>query len=151
MVRKFLLLILPLLVLASCDDDPVFPVIPEITFLGITPAESEQFTTDGLQVTLRYQDGDGDLGYEGTEKTTNLFVTDTRAAFENNPARTTAYSIPNLTPETRKPSIQGQITITMLTPPWEPTEEPCVFEIYMVDRAGNVSNVIQTDPITVTF
>lgn len=149
-MRRLLILILPLLALASCDDSPVFPVTPEISFLTISPSESEQFTTDGLQLRLRYQDGDGDLGYEGQEKTTNLFVTDLRAAFANNPARTTAYSIPSLTPDTRKPSIQGEITVTMLTPPWEPSEEPLVFEVYMVDRAGNVSNVIQTDPITVT-
>ena len=89
------------------------------------------------------------MGYEGTEKVTNLFVKDTRQAFDGNPAAVTAYSIPSLTPDTRKPSIQGEISITMLTPPWEPSEEPLIFDVYIVDRAGNISNTIKTTPITV--
>ena len=135
--------------LASCDDSPVFPLTPEIFFQSISPEQATQFTTDEISLTIRYQDGDGDLGFEGVEKIANLFVRDTRLAFDGNPAAVTAFSIPSLTPDTRKPSIQGEITITMLTPPWEPSEEPLVFEVYMVDRAGNVSNSILTSPITV--
>ena len=146
---KFLFYIAPLLLLVSCDDSPIFPVTPEISFVSISPKQATQFTADEISLTLHYQDGDGDLGYLGEEKVENLFVTDTRTAFVGNPSRTTAYSIPNLTPDTRKPSIQGDITITMLTPPWESLEEPLIFEVYLVDRAGQPSNVIHTDPITV--
>lgn len=140
---------MPLLLLLGCDDSPVFPETPEIAFVSISPEQATQFTTDEISLTFRYQDGDGDLGYLGTEKINNLFVTDTRQFFASNPARTTGYAIPSLTPDTRKPSIQGEITITMLTPPWEPNEEPLVFELYIVDRSGNISNVVRTDPITV--
>ena len=117
--------------------------------MSITPEQATSLTTDEISLTIRYQDGDGDLGYEGTEKVTNLFVKDTRQAFAGNPAAVTAFSIPSLTPDTRKPSIQGEINITMLTPPWEPSEEPLIFEVYLLDRAGNVSNTISTSPITV--
>lgn len=148
-MRNLVLILLPLLLLTSCDDSPVFPETPEITFVSISPEQATQFTTDEITLTFRYQDGDGDLGYLGTEKINNLFVTDTRAFFANNAARTTGYAIPSLTPDTRKPSIQGELTITMLTPPYEPNEEPLVFEVQIEDRNGNVSNVIRTDPITV--
>ena len=149
-MRKVLILILPLLVFAACDDSPVFPETPAIEFISITPDEVPQLTTDGLTLKFRYQDGDGDLGYEGTDGPANLFVTDLRAQFINNPGRTSAYSIPSLTPDTRKPSIQGEIEIQIFSPLYEPSEEPLIFEVYMVDRAGNVSNVIQTDPVTIT-
>lgn len=138
-----------MLLLTACDDSPVFPLEPEISFVSITPEQTTQFTADEIQLTIHYQDGDGDLGYEGTEKINNLYITDTRAFFATNPARTTAYSIPSLTPDTRKPSIQGDITISIMTPPAEPNEELLVYEVYLVDRAGNISNVIQTTPITV--
>ena len=148
-MRKILILLSPLLLLMACDDSPVFPLEPEIEFVSITPEQATQFTSDEIQLTIRYQDGDGDLGYEGTEKINNLYITDTRAYFATNPARTTAYSIPSLTPDTRKPSIQGEITISIMTPPAEPNAELLVYEVYIVDRAGNISNVIQTSPITV--
>lgn len=137
-----------LLFLPGCDNDPVFPLVPAISFVSITPTEATQFTSDEIQLTIHYQDGDGDLGYEG-DPVNNLFVIDTRAAFEGNPGRVLAYSFESLTPDTRKPSIQGEMTITMMTPMYEPSEEPLVFEVYIVDRAGNTSNVIKTDPITV--
>ncbi len=148
-MRKLPIILLPLLLLMACDDSPVFPLEPEITFVSISPEQATQFTADEIQLTFRYQDGDGDLGYEGAEKVNNLYITDTRAFFATNPARTTAYSIPSLTPDTRKPSIQGEITISILTPPAEPNAEPLIYEVYLVDRAGNISNLIQTTPITV--
>ncbi len=148
-MRKLLAILVPLLLLNACDDSPVFPLEPEISFVSITPEQTTQFTADEITLTLHYQDGDGDLGYEGTEKINNLYVTDTRDFFSTNPARTTAYSIPSLTPDTRKPSIQGDISISIMTPPAEPNAEPLVYEVYIVDRAGNISNVITTTPIIV--
>lgn len=147
-VRNLSLILFALLCFASCNDAPVFPIIPEIEFVSITPKVATQFTADEIRLTFNYQDGDGDLGYEG-DAVNNLVVTDTRQAFAGNPGRISYYSFKSLTPETRKPSIQGQITITMLTPIYEPSEEPLVFEVYITDRAGHKSNVIRTTPITI--
>ncbi|MEM0996926.1 MAG: hypothetical protein AAGN35_07600 [Bacteroidota bacterium] len=147
-LRNSAFILLALLLLNSCNDEPVFSIVPEITFVSITPEQATQFTPDEVQLTLSYQDGDGDLGYEG-EATPNLFVEDTRAAFAGNPGRISSYSVESLTPSTRKPSIQGNITITMPTPIYESSEEPLVFRVYIVDRAGNSSNVIETTPITI--
>lgn len=133
---------------SACNDDPVFPIEPEISFLSITPSVATQFTADQIVLKFHYQDGDGDLGYEG-DPVNNLFLVDTRAAFASNPARITAFSFESLTPETRKPSIQGEISVTLTTPPWEPTEEPLIYDVYIVDRAGHLSNTIQTTPIQV--
>lgn len=139
--------------LTSCDIDPVFPLTPEIEFVSITPDEALQFQ-DEITLTIHFQDGDGNLGYEGDDPVNNLFVTDTRVDIPDS-VRTLGYSIPTLTPNTRKPSIQGEIEVKILAPPsakfYNPnsTETQVVFEIYLVDRAGNISNTILADPVTI--
>lgn len=148
---KRLRLLIPiacLLLLVACDDKPVFPNEPAITFVSITPSTATQFTADEIELTFRYQDGDGDLGYEG-DPVNNLFIIDTRAAFAGNPGRITSFSFESLTPTTRKPSIQGEMKVLLTTPPYEPTQEPLVYQVYITDRAGNVSNTIETTPIIV--
>ncbi|MEY3442369.1 MAG: hypothetical protein RLZZ519_650 [Bacteroidota bacterium] len=147
-LKKSLLLPLAFLLLVACDDAPVFPNEPEISFVSITPTAATQFTADEISLTIHYQDGDGDLGYEG-DPTNNLFIEDMRAAYAGDSARFSAFPFESLTPDTRKPSIQGEISVLLTTPPWEPTQEPLTYRVYIVDRAGNVSNRILTTPITV--
>lgn len=146
-----------LLFFSSCNDDPVFPETPAIEFVSISPEEPVQFTVDEMQLVIRYQDGDGDIGYlEGSgAPATNLFLKDVREVIPHDSLRMLSFSIPNLTPDTRKPSIQGEIQVTLTTPPHHTfidpnsSEEPLVFEVWLTDRKGNTSNVIRTDPIFV--
>jgi hypothetical protein len=140
--------LLALLALSGCETDPVFPLEPNISFVSITPSTATQFTADEIKVTIHYEDGDGDLGYNG-DPVNNLFLTDLRLAFAGNPGRVNSFSFESLSPNTKNPSIQGDITITLTTPPYEPSEEALVFEIYLIDRAGNESNRITTDGITI--
>lgn len=116
--------------------------------MSITPTVATQFTADEIRITFHYQDGDGDLGYIG-DPTDNLFLEDMRSAFTTDSARFVAYSFASLTPQARKPSIQGDFSLVLTTPPWEPNEEPLEFQIFIVDRAGNRSNIIRTTPIIV--
>jgi hypothetical protein len=147
-LKKLLFIPLAFLLLASCDDKPVFPNEPVITFVSITPPTPTQFSANELSLTFHYQDGDGDLGYVG-DVSENIFLEDTRPAFANNTARFSAYHFESITPGTRKPSIQGEISISIVTPPWEATEAPLVYRLHIVDRAGNLSNVIETTPVTI--
>ena len=140
--------LLTMVSLSGCNDDPVFPVEPNISFVSITPEVATQFTSDEIKIVFHYEDGDGDLG-NLSDQVNNLFIEDTRAAFATNPGRITAYAFPSLTPDARNPSIQGDFTITLATPPYEPTEEPLVFRIHILDRAGHKSNEILTSPIVV--
>lgn len=144
-----------LLLLTACSDSPVFPLEPEIEFVSITPGPVKQFSNDTLvRITFHYQDGDGDLGYEGQEDVSNLFIRDLRTAIPDSVSLLT-YSIPSLTPETRKPSIQGEISVDLPPLPHSSffvpgsQENEARFEIYIVDRAGNVSNAIVTDPVII--
>ena len=142
-----------LLGLAACSSEPVFDTTPEIEFLEITPTEIQQLTGE-FTVSIRFQDGDGDLGNNNSENT-NLYVADTRAVFDT--LEPSGFSVPNLTPDTKNPSIQGTISIQVPAPPLTrfltgigPLEELTTFRIWMVDRAGNISNEIFTTPVLIT-
>ena len=141
-----------LLVLSACSTGPVFDETPEISFVSISPGPVQQFQ-DEFVITIHFQDGDGDLG-DDNEEVRNLFVRHTIPGLD-----TVAYDfkIPNLTPDTKNPSIQGNIDITVSAPPLSSfipgnppvTEEEAIFRVWLMDRAGNVSNEILTDPILI--
>ena len=148
--RLFLLLsALLLITLSACNNDPVFSVVPEIEFVDIQPREVQQFT-DSMILTIRFTDGDGDLGDQGVEK--NMIVVDQRSTLTPEQS-TLEYTVPNLTPDARNPSIQGliyiQIAPTAITPGSSVTSEKTNFSIRLFDRAGHASNVVLSDEITI--
>ncbi len=53
------------IVLGACSDSPSFPNTPHIEFVSLTYVEGKSaFISDSLNLTIRFQDGDGDLGFE---------------------------------------------------------------------------------------
>lgn len=157
---SLLVVIAFMLFMSSCNSGPVFPVVPEISFINISP-QSVSNTNPNAEfiITIHFQDGDGDLGsFDTGENSENLFIKDTR---ENIPEefRTESFTIPDLSPDTRKPSIQGTIEIAIEVPPQlsknfppfiGPGSEEVFYEIYLMDRAGHHSNIITTSAITIT-
>lgn len=144
-MQKKSFLILPLLlvmmVLFSCNQEPFFPVEPKIEFVSISPQEVKS-GVDSILITFRFQDGDGDLGSEGAP---NLQLIDSRVD-QGLPLdrATNPYTVPDLTPDARNPSIQGEITIkmdfTVVLPP--ASEQDVRFQIKLWDRAGNLATPI---------
>ena len=142
----------------ACNNNPVFPLTPEIEFVSISPDKVVQDSIDGMVITLNFKDGDGDLGSLGDgDNMPNLFVVDKRPPVVDSNI-VYEYTMPNLTPDTRKPSIQGSIEIIidaplltkyMVAPFIGPSEEEAIFEVYLYDRAGNKSNSILTTPIII--
>ncbi len=52
----------------ACFDPPTFPVTPEIEFKSIVFVEGKTFIdNDSLNLTIRFKDGDGDLGLPANE------------------------------------------------------------------------------------
>ena len=151
-MKVSLVIISAFVLLVSCRTDPVFPETPEIEFVSISPDQGQQFV-DELKIIIHFQDGDGDIGYQ-SDPLNNLWVVDTRADIPDS-LRSIGFSIPSLTPETKNPSIQGEIEISVLTPPsakfFNPSslDTEVIFDVYLVDRKGNRSNTIQTDPVTI--
>jgi hypothetical protein len=154
MMRKtFLLLALLAFGFIGCDDDPVFPPEPQIEFVDIQPRIVKSLR-DSIVVTFRFQDGDGDLGalMQGEE---NLFLIDNRynQGLISEEQATNPFSVMNLTPDARNPSIQGTISVTIpLTAKITPNpNETTKFQIKLYDRAGNLATPLNGDPDNVVF
>jgi hypothetical protein len=67
---KGLLFFVLITCLGSCFNPPEFPVVPEIEFSKIEFVDSD---VDSLILTLKFRDGDGDLGLDNTE---NYYLSD---------------------------------------------------------------------------
>jgi len=145
---KYTWIILPLMVLmvGACDNQPVFPVEPQVAFLDIQPREVVQLE-DSIVVTFSFQDGDGDLGLiAGANDTVNsnlVFIDSRLEEGRITPAQAEIpYRLPSLTPEARNPSIQGEVTIvlpvTAIIPP-QRNFDSVRYQIKLYDRAGNLA------------
>jgi hypothetical protein len=167
MERKSYLTVLGLLALlltwlSGCDDSPVFPVEPKAEFVDIQPRELLSNAGDSVLVTIRFQDGDGDLGALGPDSA-NLILLDSRFSEGRIPTEELAqnpFTIPSLTPDAKNPSIQGEITVKLqfivsLLP--EGQRDSIRYQVILRDRAGNLATpldggeeAIWTDYIYVT-
>lgn len=138
----------------SCINPPDYPPEPQIEFLSITKNIMDQSSLlgDSTLLTFTFQDGDGDLG---SDSTINAFVIDKRDGFE---AR--KYVIPFIPPQGAANGISGEISFALYTSCciYEDNYPPCstnpnqaldtlIYQIYIEDRAGNQSNLIDTEPI----
>jgi hypothetical protein len=63
---KGLLFFVLIVCLGSCFNPPEFPIVPEIEFSKIEFVDSD---VDSLILTLKFRDGDGDLGLDNTTET----------------------------------------------------------------------------------
>lgn len=127
----------------GCEDKIEFPAEPVIEILNITPAAAQQYT-DPVIITIKYEDGDGDLG-ENNDQVKNCFVTDNRIGI------TYEYRIKQLAPSGANIPISGNLNIDIggqvLTD--SSTQQNATYTLFVVDRAGHQSNSITTSPITI--
>jgi hypothetical protein len=171
---------LAVLVAACGDNAPIFKVEPQIEFARWEPPKVRE--SGGLgggdsvaTLFIQYKDGDGDLGAKNDNDPPNMFLTDLRPELPItdlvsrdttiNGRDTTVvdtivaydgklnYRLPNMTPEARKPSIQGEIGVELsgLTrlSAGKGQNDTLRFRLYIEDRAGNKSNEIVTEPLII--
>ena len=154
MIRSGLFLFV-LIFIIGCIDPPQYPLEPQIEFLSQSSNTLIQgnFPTDTMTVSFTFTDGDGDLG---SQDSLNIFLVDTRDDFVVN-----RYRIPFIPEEGTGNGIEGTIRILVFTSCciYDSGQPPCtagtdqltdelVYQIFIKDRAGNESNRINTDPIT---
>ncbi len=143
----------------ACASPPDYPIEPVIEYIGMTKNVMKRGLgpEDTTFVTIAFTDGDGDLGDEESDSL-NLFVTDLRTGILEN-----QYRIPFLPDLGSANGIRGEITFRLFTTccifPPELGLDPCFdtspeypmdtvrYSIYIVDRAGHKSNVVETEPI----
>ena len=151
-----LLIVMACLLLASfsCRGRQVFPPQPVIEFVSLTPSEVKALS-GSFEIELKYKDGDGDIGTSRADYK-NFFVIDNRTHLPDT-ARIFTYTLPDLSSGARNPSIQGVIKVkiplalssSFYFPFPLPEKEETDFTVYLVDRAGNRSNMIVTSRVSI--
>jgi hypothetical protein len=140
----------------SCINAPEFSIVPKIEFVGMSKDTMLQGLNqqDSIIVTFHFEDGDGDIGRTTDAEMNNVFFIDTRTGQIDN-----AFGIPFVPPQGSTNGIEGEVHIKIYsTCCIYPVGDPCLpsaqfpfdeltYQIYITDRAGNSSNLIETLPI----
>ena len=143
------------LAMAGCNPPQAFPDEPRIEYITMAPSVISEDDENGVAIQVHFEDGDGDLGYETLDANNpkDFIIIDNRDNIPDDiPPDANSSNLPYLTPDARNPSIQG--TITMTAPVQRvfglfAEEEKTTYTIYIRDRAGNISNEIVTDTLTI--
>ncbi|MEO5582800.1 MAG: hypothetical protein ABIR66_08915 [Saprospiraceae bacterium] len=144
--------------ITSCIVAPKYPDIPSIAFEGInkTVIDQGRVRDDSLMIQLSFTDGDGDIGDD--QNKANIFMIDNR---DN---KTITYSMPMIPQKGTANGVAGTITILHTTLfnvccyykngdpcsiPATPTTDTVIYKVYIEDRKGNKSNILQLQPIII--
>ncbi len=136
------LIILFLMVLASCVKPPDYSVVPRIEFVSVNKTDFNEMDPDSLSVVIYFEDGDGDLG---SEDSVNMFWEDSRV-----PGYLIPYKIPFFNVDGNSKAISGTVTTYYRISSCYSDTDPIdtfYFKIFVEDRAGNQSNVDSTSLI----
>lgn len=141
---NILILAAVLVCFSGCKKEADVSNTPTINFVSITPNPAIKYT-DEIKITIEYTDANGDLG-ENTPDVKNLFCTDSR----NNV--TYEFRIPQLAPNNSNIIIAGQLTFRLSPQGFvddNNTTETATYSVYITDRAGNQSNIVQTSSLAI--
>ena len=141
-----------LLFLSSCLEREDFPLEPRIELISFTPYQD----TDSATLILGFTDGDGDIGLRSDEENPpyNMFMQyhekQNGVFVEVIPTIPFNYRLPIINEAGKPRPLQGEIEIGVsffydLTSPYDTIK----YSMYIVDRAGNMSNTVETDEIIV--
>ncbi|MEO0469412.1 MAG: hypothetical protein AAF206_07325 [Bacteroidota bacterium] len=137
-------LLLSGLLMACQDESPFISEVPEISLEGVSATQVKAFE-DEISFTIRYTDGDGDLG-TNDDSQRNVFVADSRIQ------AISEFRLQQVAPDGASVPVTGTFVLTLPNTIITngASEESVVFTIYLVDRAGNESNRIDSPEIIVT-
>jgi hypothetical protein len=147
-IYTFTICVITLLIIctqSACKkDDELMSAVPEIEFVSVTPTSLKEYSAP-LSFTIKYRDGDGNLG-ENNADVKNLFLTDNRINVSY------TYRIQQLAPDNTTIPIQGTLNIDLASVNIinSAASQTVTYSIYVVDRAGNKSNVVTSDVVTIT-
>ena len=150
-MKNILLLgMLSMTLIYGCIEPPDYPVEPVIEFVEMTRSsviaqtipEDPNRALDTIYITFAFTDGDGDLG--GGDSS-NVFLTDSRLGNAGE-----SYFVDDIPEAGVTNGISGEMTVMIPEIFCFPNSAPrdtLIYTIQIVDRAGNLSNEIQTPPI----
>ena len=139
-MKRVVYILMPLL-MASCGRGS--SEAPQISLEEVGPGTITEYQ-DSIYMRISFYDKDGDLGENFTDDP-NLFVLDNRLGIAHE------FRISNIVPGGAEVSIQGELewTINSVYITGGEASEVVDYDIYVVDRAGNQSNILTTPSITV--
>lgn len=142
-MKKYLLFLLVFAFLACEDDPPGFPDEPKIEIVSVNPSVVQEFES-AVELVIRYEDGNGDLGFSHPDSL-SLSVWDDRLSAPD------MYHVQPLAPDGADVDITGTLTIvlngTFII--GSGSSETTRYAVKIKDRAGNWSNEERTGPITI--
>ena len=141
--RYFLSALLVVFVSCKKEDKKEYDSTPRIEFLSLSPSTVLQ-NKDSITFTIRYTDGDGDLG-ENSPDAKNLFLTDNRIQIPY------SYRVEQLAPSGATIPIQGTLNVVLknISLTDSSNQQTTTFSIYVVDRAGHKSNEVTSSLVTI--
>jgi hypothetical protein len=153
-------------VFTYCIKPPDYPIEPVITFSSVSPNTILQqpffrmADTVYTDLLFSFTDGDGDLGFD--DGTVSVIIKDTRL-----PSIPLNYLLPKVDPQGAGNGISGTARIRVQVsccipdpingiplpacdtlPTSSQLRDTVIYSIQIKDRAGNLSNIIETTPIT---
>lgn len=149
---------------SGCASKPDFSLRPDIDFDKIEVNRTSDLlgnTTDSVTISVKFTDGDGDLGILDNSEDDNYFVN----LFIRRNGRFVEFEFPNqelkfggkfndLSDGSAGP-IQGTLQYSFNISPAAyqgmPKNDIWKFQVYLKDRAGNFSDTVFTDSITVNI
>ena len=128
----------------SCKKEELISNIPSIELIETSPTHVVELK-EPIYFKISYRDGDGDLG-ENDPDVYNLILIDPRINIKYE------YRISELVPGGAEVPISGTLVFSIpnafITD--GSTQQTVNFEIYVKDRAGNQSNVINSGTVTIS-
>ncbi|MFM7232983.1 MAG: hypothetical protein ACKOZM_00235 [Flavobacteriales bacterium] len=137
------LFILPLALIIGCKKEKV-PVAPVISIESISAYNVEEYN-NAIEVIIHYEDHQGDIGTIDPDEH-SLFVADERFSAQD------GYHIDPLTPDQQELHIRGTLKVVLrpLFIMGNDNSEETRLTFELLDRDGNTSNRVTSNPITIT-
>ncbi len=139
------------LILPACQKNTVSK-IPRIDLIALIPDTAIKVNVDTIMIEFSLVDGDGDIGY-GTTRTTSdtisrIYLKDSR--FESAGYVPIEFPTIDLTIEDPKKGLEGKCWFYPIPQPVPRdslhgvTGDTLYYQFYIMDRAGNMSNILTT-------
>lgn len=154
-MKVYIFSLVLILIYAGCAKPPDLDEVPSLEYIGLSKYTMKQGSVnqDSVIITLKVKDGDGDIGFipNGTP-IEDLFIIDKRT---DNLADT--YIIPSIPPQGANNGVIITMDVVFRTlccrenscdPDPEQPDELLPLEIYVQDRAGNQSNRVEINDLT---
>lgn len=147
---KTIYILFATLLLSSCVKEKVMDKVPVIGFAGFYAKDENT-----AYLTITYEDGDGDIFAEKGSKTYNFFALfyykDSNGNFIKDASNPIVSVVERPSELSKDQPIKGEIMQTIIGWRSDVAYKNFRYEIYMVDQAGNKSNVLTTPEIVAPF